>query len=139
MKRQVLKVALLGANAVLMAAAVGMVCAFLASGIAWGVGWVDDWRVPARMFGGTIDGAEIVRFRRGCKHRRAELVIRIEMIDGYAELGMLPEWRHGGANNRDSAVQAYGRDAVAKWGELVPAPSFDPIPFTPVDCLRCVM
>ena len=44
MKRQVLKVALLGANAVLMAAAVGMVCAFLASGIAWGVGWVDDWR-----------------------------------------------------------------------------------------------
>ena len=160
MKRQVLKVALLGANAVLMAAAVGMVCAFLASGIAWGVGWVDDWRGPARMFGGTIDGAEIVRFRRGCKHRRAELVIRIEMIDGYAELGMLPEWRHGtdperpravsldverptwwpgGANNRDSAVQAYGRDAVAKWGELVPAPSFDPIPFTPVDCLRCVM
>lgn len=54
MKRQVLKVALLGANAVLMAAAVGMVCAFLASGIAWGVGWVDDWRVPARMFGGTL-------------------------------------------------------------------------------------
>ena len=54
MKRPVLKVALLGANAVLMAAAVGMVCAFLASGIAWGVGWVDDWRVPARMFGGTM-------------------------------------------------------------------------------------
>ena len=50
MKRQVLKVALLGANAVLMAAAVGMVCAFLASGIAWGVGWVDDWRVPSPSF-----------------------------------------------------------------------------------------
>ena len=114
----------------------------------------------AHLFGVTIDGAEIVRFRRGCKHRRAELVIRIEMIDGYAELGMLPEkhddetperpravlldverptWWPGGANKRDSVVQAFGREAVAKWGELIPAPSFEPIPFTPVDCLRCVM
>ena len=54
MKHRVLKAALLGVNAVLMAAVAGMVCAFLASGIAWGVGWVDDWRVPVRMFGGTM-------------------------------------------------------------------------------------
>ena len=115
----------------------------------------------ADLFGVTIGNAEIVRFRRGCEHRRAELTIRVEMIDGYAELGMLPEWKHddetperpravlldverptwwpGGANKRDSVVQAFGREAVAKWGELIPAPSFEPIPFTSVDCLRCVM
>jgi len=114
----------------------------------------------ADLFGINIGNAEIVRFRGGCEHRRAELVVRIEMIDGYAELGMLPEWRHGddperpravlldverptwwpgGANKRDSVVQAYGQDAVTKWGELAPDPSFEPIPFTTVDCLRCFM
>ena len=78
-----------------------------------------------------------------------------------AELGMLPEWKHddetperpravlldverptwwpGGANKRDSVVQASGQDAVTKWGELVPDPSCEPIPFTSVDCLRCIM
>ena len=115
----------------------------------------------ADLFGVTIGNAEIVRFRRGCEHRRAELTIRVEMIDGYAELGMLPEWKHddetperpravlldverpiwwpGGANKRDSVVQASGQEAVAKWGELVPDPTFEPIPFTSVDCLRCIM
>ena len=81
MKRQVLKVALLGANAVLMAAAVGM---------------VPEWR-------------------HGTDPERPRAVsLDVER----------PTWWPGGANNRDSAVQAYGRDAVAKWGELVPAPSF---------------
>ena len=112
----------------------------------------------ADLFGVSIGNAEIVRFRGGCEHRRAELVLRVEMLDGYAELGMLPEWRHGddperpravlldverpswwpgGANKSDSVVQAYGQEAVAKWGELAPDPSFEPIPFTPVGCLRC--
>jgi len=114
----------------------------------------------ADLFGVSIGNAEIVRFRRGCDHRRAELVLRVEMLDGYAELGMLPEWRHGddperpravlldverptwwpgGANKRDSVLQAYGQDAVTKWGELVLDPSFEPVQFTTVDCLRCVM
>ena len=100
MKRQVLKVALLGANAVLMAAAVGMVCAFLASGIAWGVGWVDDWRVPARMFGGTIDGAEIVRFRRGCTRDAARMEAR---------------YRPGTATR--CIVGCGTSDVVARWSE----------------------
>lgn len=53
MKRKVLKAALRAVNAVLAVATVGMVCAFFASGIAWGVGAV-NWRVPVRMFGGTL-------------------------------------------------------------------------------------
>ena len=53
MKRKVLKAVLRAVNAVLAVATVGMVCAFFASGIAWGVGAV-DWRVPVRMFGGTL-------------------------------------------------------------------------------------
>ena len=53
MKQRVLKAALRTVNAVLAVATVGMVCAFFVSGIAWGVGAV-DWRVPARMFGGTL-------------------------------------------------------------------------------------
>lgn len=53
MKRQTLEAALRTVNAVLTVATVGMVCAFFASGIAWGVGAV-DWRVPVRMFGGTL-------------------------------------------------------------------------------------
>ena len=54
MKQRALKATLRTVNAVLTVATVGMVGAFFASGIAWGVGWVDDWRVPARMFGGTM-------------------------------------------------------------------------------------
>ncbi len=53
MKQRVLKAALRTVNAVLTVATVGMVCAFFVSGIAWGVGAV-DWRVPVRMFGGTL-------------------------------------------------------------------------------------
>lgn len=53
MKQRVLKAVLLTVNGVLTLATVGMVCAFFASGIAWGVGAV-DWRVPVRMFGGTL-------------------------------------------------------------------------------------
>lgn len=49
MKRKVLKAALRAVNAVLAVATVGMVCAFFA----WGVGAV-NWRVPVRMFGGTL-------------------------------------------------------------------------------------
>jgi hypothetical protein len=53
MKQRVLKAALRIVNAVLTVATVGMVCAFFASGIAWGFGAV-DWRVPVRMFGGVM-------------------------------------------------------------------------------------
>ena len=53
MKQRVLKAALRTVNAVLTVATVGMLGAFFVSGIAWGVGAV-DWRVPVRMFGGTL-------------------------------------------------------------------------------------
>ena len=53
MKQRVLKAALRTVNAVLTVATVGMVCAFFVSGIASSVGAV-DWRVPVRMFGGTL-------------------------------------------------------------------------------------
>ena len=53
MKRRVLKAALRTVNAVLTVATVGMLGAFFVSGIAFGVGAV-DWRVPVRMFGGTL-------------------------------------------------------------------------------------
>ena len=53
MKQRVLKAVLRTVNAVLTVATVWMVCAFFVSGIAWGVGAV-DWRVPVRMFGGTL-------------------------------------------------------------------------------------
>lgn len=53
MKQRALKATLRTVNAVLTVATVGMVGAFFASGIAFGVGAV-DWRVPVRMFGGTL-------------------------------------------------------------------------------------
>lgn len=53
MKQRVLKAALRIVNAVLTVATVGMFGAFFVSGIAWGFGAV-DWRVPVRMFGGTL-------------------------------------------------------------------------------------
>jgi hypothetical protein len=53
MKQRVLKAALRTVNAVLTVATVGMLGAFFVSGIAFGVGAV-DWRVPVRMFGGTL-------------------------------------------------------------------------------------
>lgn len=53
MKRRVLKAALLAVSGVLALVTVGMVCAVVMSGIAWGTGAV-DWRVPVRMFGGTM-------------------------------------------------------------------------------------
>lgn len=53
MKHRVLKAAVRTVNAVLTVATVGMLGAFFVSGIAWGFGAV-DWRVPVRMFGGTL-------------------------------------------------------------------------------------
>jgi len=61
MKHRVLKATLRTVNAVLTVAAVGMLGAFFVSGIAWGFGAV-DWRVPVRMFGGTLIALVVMAF-----------------------------------------------------------------------------
>ena len=112
----------------------------------------------ADLFGVSIGNAEIVRFRGGCEHRRAYLYLYAEMIDGYAELELLPSWEFegypsidrrvkltickpvwlpSGANERETYTEAAGATAIIGWRSLEMSDTFKPRSLPDVGCRYC--